>query len=119
MRLPEKFTAEMKSLLADEWVPFYQAWEEGLPYQALRVNTLKISCADFLARTGFALKPVPWTTDGFYLCGEERPAKHPYYQAGIYYLQEPSAMSRPPVWGSSRAIRFWISVPLPAGNQPN
>ncbi|MGI6606628.1 MAG: RsmF rRNA methyltransferase first C-terminal domain-containing protein [Peptococcia bacterium] len=93
MRLPEKFTAEMKSLLADEWVPFYQAWEEGVPYQGLRVNTLKISCADFLARTGFALKPVPWTTDGFYLCGEERPAKHPYYQAGIYYLQEPSAMS--------------------------
>ena len=93
MRLPEKFTAEMKILLADEWVPFYQAWEEGVPYQGLRVNTLKISCADFLARTGFALKPVPWTTDGFYLCGEERPAKHPYYQAGIYYLQEPSAMS--------------------------
>lgn len=93
MRLPEKFTAEMKSLLADEWGQFCQAWEEGVPSQGLRVNTLKISPADFLARTGFALEPIPWTTDGFYFGGEERPAKHPYYQAGLYYLQEPSAMS--------------------------
>ena len=117
MRLPEKFTAEMKSLLADEWVPFYQAWEEGVPYQGLRVNTLKISCADFLARTGFALKPVPWTTDGFYLCGEERPAKHPYYQAGIYYLQEPSAMS-PALSGVKPGDKVLISVLLPAEINP-
>lgn len=44
------------------------------------------------------LEPVPWTDNGFYydgsLEGEAlRPSKHPAYYAGLYYLQEPSAMT--------------------------
>lgn len=93
MHLPEKFVAEMQSLLADEWALMRKTWEEGISFQGLRLNTLKISGAEFLAKTGLNLEAIPWTKDGFYLQGEERPAKHPYYQAGIYYLQEPSAMS--------------------------
>lgn len=93
MALPAKFVAEIKALLPDEWEQFLAAWTGEVPYQGLRVNSLKISPADFLARTDFQLKPVPWTKDGFYLLGDARPAKHPYYQAGLYYLQEPSAMS--------------------------
>ena len=35
-----------------------------------------------------------WCKEGFYYDGENvRPAKHPYYNAGLYYIQEPSAMS--------------------------
>lgn len=93
MHLPENFAAEMQNLLGDEWMLLKKALEEGTPWQGLRLNTLKITGADFLRRTGFALEPIPWTEDGYYLRGEERPAKHPYYQAGLYYLQEPSAMS--------------------------
>lgn len=44
------------------------------------------------------LEPVPWADNGFYydgtLDGEVlRPSKHPAYYAGLYYLQEPSAMT--------------------------
>lgn len=92
MRLPEEFIKQMQTLLGEQWQDFQTAWE-GPPFQGLRVNTLKISREDFLARSPFKLEPILWTEEGFYFSGEERPAKHPYYQAGLYYLQEPSAMS--------------------------
>ena len=53
--------------------------------------------------------------NGFFYGSEDRPSRHPYYQAGLYYLQEPSAMtpaSRLPV---SPGTRFWICAPLRAG----
>ena len=84
---------QIQRLLPEEWEQFRSEWEKGNSYQGLRVNTLKIPCADFLARTTFTLQPVPWAEEGFYFAGEERPAKHAYYQAGLYYLQEPSAMA--------------------------
>jgi len=91
MRLPEGFAARMEGLLHSEWEELLAAWE-GPFHQGLRVNTLKIDIDDFLSRTPFAVEPVPWTGDGFYVLGGGRPAGHPYYQAGLYYLQEPSAM---------------------------
>ena len=38
------------------------------------------------------MEKISFTSDGFYYNQDERPAKHPYYYAGLYYLQEPSAM---------------------------
>ncbi|MCF0146564.1 MAG: hypothetical protein HUJ73_08255, partial [Eubacterium sp.] len=42
----------------------------------------------------FLKERIPWTKNGFYVSDEEgqRPARHPFYAAGLYYLQEPSAM---------------------------
>ena len=54
----------------------------------------KISVEDFLKISPWPLKKVPWIHNGFYYDGEKcQPAKHPYYFAGLYYLQEPSAMT--------------------------
>jgi NOL1/NOP2/sun family putative RNA methylase len=92
VRLPEEFAARMEGFLKAEWKELLAAWE-GPSHQGLRVNTLKIGVKDFLSRAPFALEPVPWTKDGFYVLDGERPARHPYYQAGLYYLQEPSAMA--------------------------
>lgn len=92
MRLPEKFKTRMEILLKDEWQELLRAWE-GPAYQGLRVNTLKIGAQTFQAKAPFSLEPVPWAPEGFYISGQERPAKHPYYQAGLFYLQEPSAMA--------------------------
>ncbi len=39
------------------------------------------------------LRPIPWATYGFYYPEEERPGKSPLHEAGLYYLQEPSAMA--------------------------
>ena len=91
-RLPETFIPEMKALLPpQEFKDFLDSFEDD-PCLGLRVNTLKISVEDFLRITPFTLRPVPWAENGFYYEKHCRPAKHPYYEAGLYYLQEPSAM---------------------------
>ena len=74
----------------------YPAFEESLrqePYQALRINTLKADPADFLKKELFLLRPVPWADNGFYYAPGDVPGKHPYHAAGVYYIQEPSAMA--------------------------
>ena len=92
MQLPEKFKAQMKELLMEEYEDYIQSFEHER-YYGLRVNTLKISVEDFLKISPFHLLPIPWTSDGFYYDANlDKPSKHPYYYAGLYYLQEPSAM---------------------------
>lgn len=73
----------------------------------LRVNTLKITPEEFASRTSMELESVPWIPNGFYYKGEERPSKEPDYYAGLYYLQEPSAMtpaSRLPITPGDRVL---------------
>ena len=83
----------MKKMLgASEFSEYLASFEEPRIY-GLRVNTSKISVRDFLDISPFELTPVPWIKNGFYYSGEDKPAKHPYYFAGLYYLQEPSAMT--------------------------
>ena len=41
----------------------------------------------------FALQPVPWAVNGYYYDKTAHPGKHPYHEAGVYYIQEPSAMA--------------------------
>lgn len=93
MNLPKIFEEKMKHLLGDEYEAYLKCYEEPRHY-GLRVNTGKISVEDFLKIAPWPLRPVPWISNGFYYDGEEiQPAKHPYYAAGLYYLQEPSAMT--------------------------
>ncbi|TYQ16410.1 UNVERIFIED_CONTAM: NOL1/NOP2/sun family putative RNA methylase [Acetivibrio alkalicellulosi] len=92
MKVPFEFLEKMKKLLGkEEFDNFVKSYEMPRHY-GLRVNTLKISVEEFLKTSPFKLKPIPWTNDGFYYLGEESPGKHPYYHAGLYYIQEPSAM---------------------------
>lgn len=92
MNLPEQFTEQMKELLKDEYSSYINSFSEERFY-GLRVNTGKISAEEFSDRSGFHLQPVAWIPNGFYYQESDRPAKDPYYYAGLYYLQEPSAMT--------------------------
>lgn len=92
MNLPHDFTKRMQELLGDEYEAFIKSYEEEA-LGALRVNTLKIEQGDFVKLMPFELTPVPWCETGFYYRKEERPGKHPYHEMGLYYMQEPSAMS--------------------------
>lgn len=92
MNLPLEYTEKMKVLLGEEYDEYIASFDEGRFY-GLRANTLKISAKELQEKEIFSLTNVPWCESGFYYAGEERPAKHPYYHAGLYYLQEPSAMS--------------------------
>ena len=93
MELPVAFCDEMKRILGDEYEDYLKSME-GTRKFGLRVNTAKISVEDFLKISPFELTPIPYVKNGFYYDGEkEQPAKHPYYFAGLYYLQDPSAMT--------------------------
>ncbi len=82
----------MRALLGDD----YDAFVASLAAPAargLRVNTLKLTPDAFLARAPFALNPLPWLPEGFLIPDPHaRPGRHPYHPAGLYYLQDPSAM---------------------------
>ncbi|MBP1933940.1 RsmF rRNA methyltransferase first C-terminal domain-containing protein [Ammoniphilus resinae] len=91
-KIPEMFLERMKNMLDSEFPEFEQSYQETA-YQGLRVNTLKLSVEQFLSQTSFSLEPIPWCPSGFYYTEQNRPGKHPYHAAGLYYIQEPSAMS--------------------------
>lgn len=107
MNLPIKFEEKMKHLLGDDWQSYLACYEEPR-YYGLRVNTRKISVEDFKKICPFKIREVPWISNGFYYDGEKvSPARHPYYFAGLYYLQEPSAMTpadRLPVQPGDRVL---------------
>ncbi|HRQ37738.1 MAG TPA: RsmB/NOP family class I SAM-dependent RNA methyltransferase [Chloroflexota bacterium] len=92
-KLPSEFLAKMKRLLGAEYEDFVASYNQPPPV-GLRVNTLKIAPADFSTMSSFALKPVGgYAPAGFLLADEGKPGSHPYHAAGLYYLQEPSAMA--------------------------
>ncbi len=91
MKLPEEFINKMQGLMGEEFNAYLESYKKPRFY-GLRVNTLKISVEEFLKISPFHLEPVPWTKDGFYYQEGDNPGRHPYYYAGLYYIQEPSAM---------------------------
>ncbi|MFZ1398084.1 MAG: RsmB/NOP family class I SAM-dependent RNA methyltransferase, partial [Candidatus Promineifilaceae bacterium] len=89
---PPDFLAKMAGLLGEEFPQFAQSYGEATAV-GLRVNTLKLSAADFSTLSPFALKAVgPHEPDGFLVTSDSKPGSHPFHAAGLYYLQEPSAM---------------------------
>ncbi|SEQ56400.1 NOL1/NOP2/sun family putative RNA methylase [Lachnospiraceae bacterium NE2001] len=81
----------MRRLLGEEYETYVDSLNTPIN-TCLRVNTLKISVQDFLKISPFELTPVPWSNNGFYYDASTcSPSKHPFYYAGLYYLQEPSA----------------------------
>lgn len=92
MDLPVIFKERMKSLLGQEYPAFAAAYDRPRT-RGLRVNTLKITPEEFVRMAPFHLKKIPWAENGFYYEEEDNPSRHPYYFAGLYYLQEPSAMA--------------------------
>lgn len=91
IQLPETFTASMKDLLGDDYQAYLDSFEEPRIY-GLRVNTLKWTPEQCRQVYG-DFQPVPWIANGLLYPEERRMAKDPYYYAGLYYLQEPSAMT--------------------------
>lgn len=90
--LPEAFTARMQNMLKEEYTEFEACYDKET-YQALRFNPLKGEKKEFLANNPFSLTKVPWSENGYYYEKEDTPGKHPFHEAGVYYIQEPSAQA--------------------------
>lgn len=104
MDLPEAFCQRMQGLLGEEAEEFFGAYGKGREY-GLRYNPLKFtSKKEFEEKQqkelGYELSPVPWCTEGYYYIGARQPGKHPWHEAGAYYIQEPSAMSAAELLGA-------------------
>ncbi|WP_018110558.1 16S rRNA (cytosine(1407)-C(5))-methyltransferase RsmF [Thermus igniterrae] len=91
--LPKAFLSRMAELLGEEFPAFLKALTQGPRTYGLRVNTLKLSPEDLLRIAPWPLRPIPWCPEGFYYPEEARPGPHPYFYAGLYYIQEPSAQA--------------------------
>ena len=92
MHLPAAYLEEMKSLLGDDY-KLYEASLMQISKRAIRINTTKISVDEFRRIAPWELTPIPWIDNGFFVETSEAVSKHPYYFAGLYYVQEASAMT--------------------------
>ncbi|MBQ8597451.1 MAG: RsmB/NOP family class I SAM-dependent RNA methyltransferase [Lachnospiraceae bacterium] len=90
--LPQQFLDRMEEMLGEEYEAFLSGYDKP-KFQSLRVNPLKGSVQELKEKADFLGEPVPWAKGGFYYAEDARPGKHPYHEAGVYYIQEASAMA--------------------------
>ena len=86
--IPEAFLQRMQTQLGSEYPAFLESLERPRAV-ALRFNPLKGEAPGL----PFVGEPIPWEPMGYYYDPESRPGLHPYHEAGVYYLQEASAMA--------------------------
>ena len=93
MELPKAFIENMKCILGPELPEYLESYKKPR-FTGLRINTSKLSVQEFEQINPFkSLRKVPWVSNGYYYTEEDAPTHHPYYYAGLYYIQEPSAMT--------------------------
>ena len=85
----EEFDARMKSLLQDEYDDFKKALSQE-PVKGLYINRNKKNVVDKLDKTH--IKPHPIVENGYLYDNSYHPGRSAYFLAGLYYIQEPSAM---------------------------
>ena len=86
--LPQEFLHRIEKQLGEEFPAFLESLERPRAV-ALRFNPLKGEIPEM----PFVKEPVPWEPMGYYYDPQARPGLHPFHEAGVYYLQEASAMS--------------------------
>ena len=93
MKLPEKFELRMQNMLKDEYDDFVKSLDSAPIFTGIRINTSK-SGADRAVISEFGeLQKVAWCENGYYADKSVISGNHPYHLAGLFYFQEPSAMS--------------------------
>ena len=91
-QLPQEFLTRMQDMLGDEFDAFLTSYDA--PRTAgLRVNTKKCRTEDFPPLVPGTWKKIPWIPNGYFVPDGMRMGQSPLYAAGVFYLQEPSAMT--------------------------
>ncbi|MBQ9028491.1 MAG: RsmB/NOP family class I SAM-dependent RNA methyltransferase, partial [Lachnospiraceae bacterium] len=121
--LPKEFLERMQQMLGDQYLAFLASYDR--PTRAgLRVNMLKKRPEDdarkdsaeaVLPAALFGTDPVPWAPNGYYCEPKTRPGKHPFHEAGVYYMQEPSAMAVAALSGIKPGMRVLDLCAAPGG----
>lgn len=105
--LPKSYVDAMKELLEGDYYAYIKSLDEK-PYVGIRTNLLKLTKEKLKEILDRDFKEIPWVKEGFYFEEEKgvlttpslsniekikSVSKNPYYFAGLYYIQEPSAMT--------------------------
>lgn len=91
--LPEAYIAQMKRLLGEAG---FFAYEQSLSQpvtRALRVNLLLRPDGSLPCPVEGVVEAVPWAKGCCFVEGDARPGLSPLHEGGLFYLQEPSALS--------------------------
>ena len=97
---PDAFLTQMREAMPStlSFDDFLAACQRPLR-RSIRVNTLKISVADFLQLTasyGWTLTPIPWCEEGFWIERDDEDAlplgSTAEHLSGLFYIQEASSM---------------------------
>ena len=86
--LPKEFLERLRLQLGEEYPEYLQSLERPRAV-ALRFDPRKGEPPVL----PFVAEPIPWEPMGYYYDPDARPGLHPYHEAGVYYLQEASAMA--------------------------
>lgn len=119
MNLPIEFQKKMKAFLGNKWDDFLYSYDNNR-FQALRFNTLKVQSPEERMRILKVLgissdKRVSWANEAYYFDENVRPGKHPYHEMGLYYIQEPSAMSAAALLAPKPGMRVLDLCAAPGG----
>ena len=105
--LPKSYVDAMKELLEGDYDAYIRSLDEK-HYVGIRTNLLKLTKEKLKEILDRDFKEIPWVKEGFYFEEEKGVlttpslsniekiksiSKNPYYFAGLYYIQEPSAMT--------------------------
>ena len=91
--LPSEFLNNMRELLGNDYDAYIEHMMSSEPTRGLRVNTLKIAKSHFESILPYPLTNSEFSPLGYYLTEKHSYGTHPYHHAGLFYMQEPSAMS--------------------------
>ena len=102
-----------KQLPKNEWEEFFATYEKK-PYKGVRLNPLRGDRAVLQAKLPFLGEPIAWEENGFYT-DVEKLGGSPYHVAGVFYSQEPSAMSAAPLLDVQAGERVLDLCSAPGG----
>lgn len=114
MELPEKYTEKIKTLLGHEYAQYENTFKQPA-FDGIRINTLKTDKESFKTLSGWKLSPVLWCDEGFYCDENLHPGKSIFHHAGLYYIQEPSAMSAAAVLDAKPGMKILDMCAAPGG----
>lgn len=106
--LPKAFLSRMAELLGEEFPAFLKALTEEAHLRPPGEHP-EASPEAFQRISPWPLRPIPWCQEGFYYPEEARPGPHPFFYAGLYYIQEPSAQAVGSSWTRSPGKGSWTS----------
>ena len=114
----EYFERRERQLLGDRYDTLYTAPREEAA-RGVTVSALRATPEQFAAKADLPLEASPFCRQAFVVQNgpeaEFRPGRHPYYHAGVFYSQEPSASSAAPLLGVKPGMRVLDLCAAPGG----